>query len=1385
MHLLRTAVKIARTLVVICSLVFPVYSFSYEIEFQSDEWQLVSFPRLPSDTSVAGIFGDASVNGDVQAIWTFDNETKRWARWPDDVDTIVDSITDFSTGKGYWIRTSNDFTLQVEGENMTGGGQVLYPGWNLIGIVGDNDMPHEQAFSGVGFLELWRYNNATNGFQVVQKSGGSQIIIEEQFLNVEPTKGYWIYVTEQTSLVPELGTLLPPDIDIEPLLVMPDYGKETPWAEVTPGDIDWDEDGFFDFPNTQETLAFGDFLNRQSIAITNDGNSVLTWSASTEPAVDWLLFEAHDEDGNYVLTNSVRGNVADTNGELIAVVNRVGLAPSDNYTTDIVLRANGVVDEKRIQVKMAVADIVGDYEFTVRLDRVGEKQADLHNPKYFMSLARDGDGVKAFLDKERSLLIPETTYLSGTYVGSPENHFQILGQLYLPAGHEHNPYKSDIRREFTFIGQRSDGRDGLSPLDLKGAYNENVYGIFDNPIQLSGEFVARRSSPLPVSQDNTRSQVIRGNILSSVEDDGFGSGVSEFQYDFPERYSITDLKTTLKIDHTSPESLRIELIGPNAIGSVVLHDQESRSLSNLRFDDYDPSIESLDVFDGEIARGTWTLRITNTSENIGQLKEWSTDISGANVYQIIGQTTPGIRLQLSGCGVTRTVITDSETGEFVFDGLIPCDYEISVLQLGYEVTTTNVRIIGCYKSAGNLCAQDSDYIVDLTGEQLAELDPQLSADKGEMKVIVSPVQAILPNRTGDTLSVQAIDVTNYYSIGETLDIRNWSLFKRINSWTEINGAGYLTNVDSFVDIQRLSSLQPTFEADVPMTATSLDPYTPGSGVFYFDLEFDTSTDKNQIIFETGGRYYGLTLYQNQSDILLSIGDDNNIDLIAKDAVEDGGRYGLIVELYSANKVFIYIARMREDGTPYGIFKPIAVKTWSGSSDWSGGDGSGWGVANSDIQGEDAITYESFSGIWHLGRFYAGENVSLLSEAQRNSFEHSKNYISYSGDYKQWGNSDNIKLWYTKGTKDPKGGNSALKVTHSGNGSAGWVFRSDSQGEGSFVVSAGEYITISAFLKAGTTSEFRFRTGNSNTYLAGIKFDFVTGELIGGSGSGGFITESFKSVPLANGWYRVEATYQADTDYGNFHCDAWYLNEGTFNVINKGYVFLYGPQCEKHASAEDAGMTAYIPTGYNHGSRTDTAIKVTSKTQWAAIWNNRFTGHSDQAGEYFVTLDSNVRDRTTNETSVVSYQTEDILLQYLPTDSVHLGAFSPYAAAGTTSLKAMDTATFDINRPPLENTNGPEDSDSFTGEVDEATQTNQLNNLLQNAANPGQYSFEPSGFNDPVGNPALHYRMHVSTGQLIFSPSAYSTGFRVDQGIQTADTDDEDEQAVYNQSAGGQ
>lgn len=1178
--------------ILFASLLFSVKAAAYTITLDKDKWHLVSFPKLSQERSVSEIFGAAASNGDLVAVWGFDNADKTWHSWPQKAFDVSSDLTELETSKGYWIKVQQDIELSIEGSAGNISEQILYPGWNLMGISSETEMSHEQAFAGVPFLELWSYDKAQKSFLSVKKSGGSQIILQEEFAQVKPNQGYWMYVTEQTSLVPNMGTLLPPDVDLEPLLNLTEYGKETLWETLSPGDIDWDGDGYFDFPNTQKSLSFGDFLNRQRLSITNEGNGVLSWQARMEPPVKWLLFEAFDQEGQPVLTDNVVGNVSDTNGELVLVVNRVGLASSDNYTTELVLTANGSTAEKRISVSMAVADVVGDYEVTVRLDEIDGKKADLHNPKYFLSFARDGDGIKAFLDEERSLLIPETTYLSGSYINDPESHFQVLGQLYLPKEHEHNPYTSDIRREFTLTGQRSDGRDGLSPLDIKGVYSESIYGIFDAPIQLTGEFVATRLSPIPKKKDLTVTTPVMGEIVSSVVDEG----ISLFQFNVTDRYSITDIKTSLRIQHSLPEQLDVSLISPkNTV--IKLHQKQPRSLASVRFDDYDESVESLDLLNGQLSLGTWQLKIKNYSTTVGQLESWTMDISGAKVYKISGQTQAGIRLQLSGCGIVKTVITDQQ-GQFEFDGLIPCDYNITVAQLGYETTVTSVRIEGCLKSVANLCNNESDYIQNLTSDQLAQLQPQLVATSGVMKVIVSPTTATLPRVPGELLTLQAIDVTNYSALSKTLNNRQWELYKRVNSWSGISAQGYLVDVE-------------------------------------------------------------------------------------------------------------------------GYGEPIPAGT---------------------------------------------------------------NYISYSEDYKQWNNTSAITLAETN-IVDPRGGANAIMVSHSGNNVTGKVFTSSGIGGGGFSVEKNEFVTFSIFVKEGSSDEIRFRFANGNTFLKAEVMNFTTGAFTGEHDL------PSTSAPLANGWYRASVTYKATADFQDFHCDIWYGQNGSYNVKTPSNLYLFGPQCEKHSSEAPLipvmvgditvmiplqNMTGYIATGADHVIRStsnqqDVLIASGITSADVGSWSHSLDHKPSNAGMYYLKLSSEVQGPSGTET--ISYTTDAINIAYQNLTGYHFGIRSVNAAAGTSGMKAMDMATFDIDRPPYKTESrnqGAEDSDSFKAVADETTETNQSNDLFQNPQNPSQFSFVPTGMNEQSGNLNKHYRMHISTGQLIHSPPVYGGSYRLDIGVQSSE-----------------
>lgn len=807
-------------LVIILGILLSSFSVSAQIiNLKKDEWQLISFTKVPKDNGIEDIFGaipEGETTNGVE-IWGFDNapedpsrpEDKKWRSWPPRPGVSTSNLTFIEPGLGYWIKSNSDDELLIDltAAEITTGSIILYPGWNLVGLSVDENTAYTLALSGISFLELWTYEPDRNAFLAVQKAPDTNIILKEEFNTVKPGQGYWVYITEQQTLLPELGTLLPSDIDVEPLLQLREYGKPELWENYElDADVDWNGNGYFDFPDTQTVVGFGDFLNRQRIEIINKGNGILTWEATVDSDRDWLRFEAVNDDGEAVLTNAVNGMVAGENGELVLVVNRQGLAPNQTYEANIILRANGKVKEleEPIKVTLEVADIVGDYEVTVRLDNVNNKIADLHNPKYFISLARDGVGMKAFLDEERSLLITDTTYLNGNFIENPQANFQLTGQLNLDvyssngiSPNANNPYGKRISREFTLIGQRSDGYDGLSPLDLKGEYAETIYGIFETPVMLTGEFIARRLSPEPKKTDKTPDNEPQfGNINAASDKDN--PGTSYFYYNVTDRLSITDIKARLQIQHAIPEALTIKLYGPANPVPIELHSEQDRSLRAVNFDESDEPVESLDYFDGQIAFGEWMLEITNTSSSVGQLEAWTLDIRGANVYQIAGVTSvPGLNLELSGCGIVQSVtssveaVDDKPAGSFVFDGLIPCDYSISVVQFGYDDISTDVIINGCRKDSYHACDTLADYVVGGL-----EIDAQVLANSGRLNVRVSPKSQSIPAMPIEDkpLQITAVDTTDYSALGWPQPNRTWELYKTVTGWSQITPDGQLVGV---------------------------------------------------------------------------------------------------------------------------------------------------------------------------------------------------------------------------------------------------------------------------------------------------------------------------------------------------------------------------------------------------------------------------------------------------------------------------------------------------------------------------------------------------------------------------------------------------------------
>ncbi|CAA0111285.1 Uncharacterised protein [BD1-7 clade bacterium] len=847
-----------KSLITLVCLFFAAASLQAKtLTIQADKWQLISFPRLPGEAdsasrTVESVFqlSGASNGNALVSVWAWQYGTTestsgpvtgwRWKSWHASADIDMPRLTYLNTGVGYWVKTSRELVVDLDGFDTMDGNTTLYAGWNLIGLSNEDLLPYDQALAGVGFAQLWSYDHNQQRFLSVQRAADTDVLINEDFRLVGGHRGYWVFRQSsdpQVTIDPLLETLLPPDIDVAPYETVIEYGTAQPWSK-TAGDIDVGDDGVLDFPNTQSFLDFGDFSTRKTMSIRNAGKGVLSWDAEILSGANWLLIEATDSEGNPVLADTVHGVAGAGDSELALVVNRRNLAPTFGNPLTATLKITSGSQEKEITVLMDVADVVGDYEITVNLQEIDGKVADLHNPKYFLSFARDGEGtanVKAFLDEERSLLIPHITYLSGSIVPNPQSSVLVTGQLYLPPktskdlGAEFNPYDQEIRREFTFVGERSDGQDGLTPMDLRGEYYENVYGILDEPIQLRGEFVARRLSPTPARTDRVES-----NDPEQSDDENI------YTLSVNKRVKIASLVTSLGIDHPEPSSLKVTLISPENT-SVVLHQNTDRSLANAVFPSSDDvwDIDGLERFTGEQSLGQWKLKVVNTSQEPYELKNWSIDVSGANVYRVEGSIkTPisGATVTITGCGYSET--KDLSGRFFSFDGLIPCDYDVSVSGFGYETLTTSVSVRDCLqvKSEGHTCETDEDFTVLIDYDPNTPLTsgrPVPILHQGDMKILVTPQAITLATGLDGNSTVRAVDITDYDEapFHDNSPSRQWELWKNgsvvylpnANGSVGISPASQYTNTMNLIANAEDSTDWQLFNYFVENTDTSLPP----------------------------------------------------------------------------------------------------------------------------------------------------------------------------------------------------------------------------------------------------------------------------------------------------------------------------------------------------------------------------------------------------------------------------------------------------------------------------------------------------------------------------------------------------------------------------------
>ena len=165
-------------------------------------WNLISLPGMPANTDVNAVI----TNMDVSSVVTYDPSVPGgWATAVRETATssLSGTLMTISGNTGIWIKTSSFKSLKVDippvGQGTIPPSFALFAGWNLVPVVaveaGVEDVVADTYFTGLKWSRAYGYDSLTGTLQGFVPGRGEDD-------KVEVGKGYWVFVSEDGTLVP-------------------------------------------------------------------------------------------------------------------------------------------------------------------------------------------------------------------------------------------------------------------------------------------------------------------------------------------------------------------------------------------------------------------------------------------------------------------------------------------------------------------------------------------------------------------------------------------------------------------------------------------------------------------------------------------------------------------------------------------------------------------------------------------------------------------------------------------------------------------------------------------------------------------------------------------------------------------------------------------------------------------------------------------------------------------------------------------------------------------------------------------------------------------------------------------------------------------------------
>ncbi|MBU0666036.1 MAG: hypothetical protein KKC26_01605, partial [Nanoarchaeota archaeon] len=152
---------------------------------QTIGWNLISLPREADDMSASAVLAD--ISNVFEIIYRYDGGSI-WKSY-DGLGGAPDTLSTLSVEKGYWLKTTDDTTLNVSGTVPSSTTISLAVGWNLKGYPSADSKDVAATYSSIvdDLDSVWQYNGGVDWDSYDGPSGSPDTLT-----SLTPGKGYWV-----------------------------------------------------------------------------------------------------------------------------------------------------------------------------------------------------------------------------------------------------------------------------------------------------------------------------------------------------------------------------------------------------------------------------------------------------------------------------------------------------------------------------------------------------------------------------------------------------------------------------------------------------------------------------------------------------------------------------------------------------------------------------------------------------------------------------------------------------------------------------------------------------------------------------------------------------------------------------------------------------------------------------------------------------------------------------------------------------------------------------------------------------------------------------------------------------------------------------------------